>query len=310
MPRSVYFNQRVKSEQALFEDLIVESIKVYGFDMFYLPRNIVSQDMLLNEDTETRFDAAFNIEMYIETIEGYEGDGVLMSKFGLEIRNQLKIAVSRRRWEQSIGKWNKGFNNYRPSEGDLVYIPDIKGLFEIKLVDLESPFHQLNNLPVYKMTLQLFEYRGEDLNTGIKQIDAVQNQMSTEASYRGTFTYADASIKFNLNEYVTLLYQSGATGRAKITDLKYVQAQTYPYYIQLSNLSFTDGTIHPLASSVVISSEITAATGTLMQVYTLTDGDAALSDSNVSIQNNPIERLATEFIDFTAVNPFGSTDDV
>ena len=315
MPRSVYFGQNVKSEKELYEDLIIESVQVYGFDMQYLPRHIVSQDMLLNEDTETRFDNAFDIEMYIESVDGYEGDGVLMSKFGLEIRNQLKIAVSRRRWEQGIGKWNKGYNNYRPSEGDLVYIPGINGLFEIKYVDLESPFHQLNNLPVYKMTLQLFEYRGEDLNTGNAQIDAVQNQSSTPSSYRATFTYNTGSPKFNLNEYVTIGYTgTSSMAQAKITDLQYKSAQAYPYYVQLSNLTFTDGVIRPLTSlsstsSSSISSIITTASGTIIQVYTLTDGDAVLNDGDISIQNNPIQTRANDIIDFTEVNPFGDTND-
>ena len=410
--------------------------------MQYLPRNIVSQDMLLNEDTETRFDNAFDIEMYIESVDGYEGDGVLMSKFGLEIRNQLKIAVSRRRWEQGIGKWDKGYNNYRPSEGDLIYIPGINGLFEIKYVDLESPFHQLNNLPVYKMTLQLFEYRGEDLNTGVAQIDAVQNQMSTPSSYRAMFSYNTGSSAFTLNEYVTLTYPSGATGQAKITDLQvkpttvseaayhgafltsstitspspagtnfrifnagpidlpddtisiaacdnqggqnaffsntknghiYKQSITLsnttssdylhivfgggnptspttlqydititssvwseplvlnnyvvnpnlitylPFtsstntikanYMQLSNLTFTDGTIHPLTDSVVITGATTSASGQLTQVLTLTDGDDVLNDGDISIQNNPIQTRANDIIDFTEVNPFGDTND-
>jgi len=446
MPRSVYFGQNVKSEKELYEDLIIESAQVYGFDMQYLPRNIVSQDMLLNEDTETRFDNAFDIEMYIESIDGYEGDGILMSKFGLEIRQQLKIAVSRRRWEQGIGKWNKGYNNYRPSEGDLIYIPGINGLFEIKYVDLESPFHQLNNLPVYKMTLQLFEYRGEDLNTGNAQIDAVQNQMSTPSSYRAMFSYNTGSSAFTLNEYVTLTYPSGATGQAKITDLQvkpttvsvaayygvfltssattissvnginfrlynagpidlpdgtisiaacdnqggqnsffsntknghiYKQSLALPAnsssttssdylhivyggsnptspttlqydititstvwsgplvlsnyvvnrnlttylpftssintikanYLQLSNLTFTDGSIHPLTNSVTITGATTSASGRLTQVLTLTDGDAVLNDGDISIQNNPIQSRANDIIDFTVVNPFGDTND-
>ena len=311
MPRSVYFGQNVRSEKELYEDLIIESAKVYGFDMQYLPRKIVSQDMLLNEDTETRFDSAFDIEMYIESIDGYEGDGVLMSKFGLEIRNQLKVAVSRRRWEQGIGKWNKGYNNYRPSEGDLIYIPGINGLFEIKYVDLESPFHQLNNLPVYKMTLQLFEYRGEDLNTGVTQIDAVQNQISAPSSYRVTVNYATNSPKFNLNEYVSLTYPSGVIGQAKITDLQYKDQWIHPYYAQLSNLSFSDGSIHPLASNsgITISSTTTSASGLIIQVLSLTDGDDALNDGDISIQNNSIQTRANDIIDFTEVNPFGDTND-
>ena len=139
--------------------------------------------------------------------------------------------------------------------------------------------------------------------------------MSTPSSYRATFTYNTGSPKFNLNEYVTIGYTgTTSTAQAKITDLQYKSAQAYPYYVQLSNLTFTDGVIRPLTSlsstsSSSISSIITTASGTIIQVYTLTDGDAVLNDGDISIQNNPIQTRANDIIDFTEVNPFGDTND-
>jgi len=90
-----------------------------------MPRKIIQIDEILNEDVASRFDSAFNIEMYVENVDGYEGDGILMSKFGLEIRNQMKLVVSRKRWDASVGVWNAGYNNFRPSEGDLIYMPTV-----------------------------------------------------------------------------------------------------------------------------------------------------------------------------------------
>jgi hypothetical protein len=310
MGRSVYFSQKFKPEQELYEDIIIESIKRYGFDCFYMPRALTSLDTILNEDTESRFDAAFNIEMYIENVDGYEGDGVLMSKFGLEIRQQVRLVVSRRRWNTSVGVWNKGYSNLRPSEGDLIYVPLVKGLFEIKYVDLETPFYQLQNLPVYKMTCELFEYRGEDLNTGVQEIDTVQNIASTAASYRSTFAYLQGSPKFELNEYVNLSYVSGATGQAKITDLRLSTIDpAYPLLVQLSDLRFTDGKVHPIATGVSIRGATTGAQATLGHVVTLTDGDNDLSDGDFSMQNTKLETKGNTILDFTETNPFGDPND-
>lgn len=306
MARSTYFSQHPRSEQVLYEDIIIESIKTYGVDTFYLPRRIVSLDRILNEDTESRFEDAFDIEMYIESAEGYEGDGILMSKFGLEIRNQLKVIVSKRRWNTAVGKWNKGFMNYRPAEGDLIYIPYVRGLFEIKYVDLETPFHQLNNLPVYKMTLELFEYRGEDMNTGVEDIDRIQDIKSKDSSYRVGITYTSAST-FNIHESVNLSWASGANGTARVT--AFLPQTDSSMVIQLSALRFTNGTIHALGNGTTITGQSTGTTATITRLITLTDGDEALNDGDFSIQNNPIETRANAIIDFTTRNPFGESND-
>ena len=309
MARSVYFGQKVRSEQELYEDIIIESIRIYGFDMFYMPRTIMSQDRLLNEDTETQFNDAFNIEMYIESVDGYSGDGVLMSKFGLEVRHQIKVIVSRRRWDTSIGVWNRGYNHYRPSEGDLIYIPGIRGLFEIKYVDLESPFHQLNNLPVYKMTCELFEYRGEDISTGVEQVDVIQQIKSLDSSYRAVVSYTNDKT-FNLGEAVTLAYTS-ASGTAKVTNLVLADPlnKSSALTVTFSALRFTDGSIHPLAAGVTVTGADTGAVATITSVITLTSGDEALSDGDISIQNNALETRANAVLDFTVTNPFGDPND-
>jgi len=308
MARSVYFSQKFKPEQELYEDIIIESINRYGFDVYYIPRTIVSLDKILNEDTESRFDTAFNIEMYIENVDGYEGDGVLMSKFGLELRSQVRLVVSRRRWNTSIGVWNKGYSNLRPSEGDLIYVPLIKGLFEIKYVDLETPFYQLQNLPVYKMTCELFEYRGEDIDTGIEEIDIMQDLKSTTASYRSTFTYNAGTVaKFQLQERVTLSYISGATGTAEIGEL--MKQANGTLQCTFNTLRFTDGVIHPLATGVVVTGVKSGAVATLVHVLTLTDGDDVLSDGDTSMQNNKLETEANAILDFTEINPFGDPND-
>ena len=310
MPRSVYFGQSVKSEKQLYEDLIIEAIKIYGFDMYYLPRKIVSMDRILNEDAESRFDDAFDIEMYIESIDGYEGDGILMSKFGLEIRNQLKLVVSRNRWDTLIRKWDRGYNSYRPSEGDLIYIPQVKGLFVIKYVDLESPFHQLNNLPVYKMTVELFEYRGEDMETGIEDVDHIQDIKSTDSSYRTVIEYSTtSSARFQIHESVSLVWpSSGITGSARVTG--FLPQIDDSLAIQLSSLRFTDGEVHQLTEDVTITGDKSNAIATITKVLTLTDDDdEALNDGDISIQNTPLEKKSNEILDFSETNPFGDPND-
>lgn len=305
--RSVYFGQNVASEKELYEDLIIESISIMGFNMFYLPRTVVSLDSLLNEDTESRFDNAFEIPMYIESIDGYDGDGILMSKFGLEIRNQLKVVVSKRRWNLMIGRWNRGYNNYRPSEGDLIYIPQVQGLFEVKFVDLETPFHQLQNLPVYRLTLELFEYRGEDMNTRIDAVDRIQDIKSKDSSFRVGITYSTGSSTFMIHEPVGLTWPSGTTGTARVT--AFLPQSDSSLVIQLSALRFTDGQIHNLITGVTISGQESGAEAAVSRVVTLTSGDTALNDGDISIQNSPIESASLEILDFTETNPFGTPAD-
>ena len=171
MPRNVYFSQAVKSEQNLYEDLIIESLQIYGQDVYYIPRTLVNRDNVLNEDPASSFDDAYLLEMYIENTEGFEGAGDLYSKFGLEIRDDATFVVSRRRWENRVGVFSSNVTDPRPQEGDLLFLPMTNSFFEISYVEDDTPFFQLSNLPVYRMTCSLFEYNDEDFETGIEGID-------------------------------------------------------------------------------------------------------------------------------------------
>lgn len=174
MPRNVYFSQGSNAEQILFEDIQIEALKIYGQETYYLPRKIVTRDMILNEDRESLFDDAYMIEMYIEDIEGFGGEGNLMSKFGIEIRDEVTFVVARRTWNKLVGVWNNTVDTFRPNEGDLIYLPLSQSLFEISFVEHEQPFYQLQNLPVYKLQARLFEYNDEDFRTGIEELDDIE----------------------------------------------------------------------------------------------------------------------------------------
>ena len=171
MATNVFFSQAVKSEQHLVEDLVVESLRMYGHNCFYLPRKIVDEDKILGEAANSSFEDAYEVEMYIENVEGFEGEGDLYSKFGVEIRDTATFVISRRSWERFVSLDTNLATGLRPNEGDLVYFPLSKSLFEIKFVEHENPFYQLGKLFVFKMTCDLFEYSGEVFDTQVEDLD-------------------------------------------------------------------------------------------------------------------------------------------
>mgnify|MGYP000011446688 CR=1 FL=1 len=176
MATNLYFSQKVRSEQNLYEDIVIESLKIYGQDVYYLPRDIVNEDRILGDDVPSRFNSSHKIEMYIENVDGFDGEGDLFSRFGVEIRDEATFVISRKRWEQQVARYDNEISSTRPIEGDLVYLPLSNSLFQIMHVEHEQPFYQLSNLPIYKMRCQLFEYNDEDLDTGIEIIDDIEKQ--------------------------------------------------------------------------------------------------------------------------------------
>lgn len=175
MVRNVYFSQGTKSEQYLIEDLIIESIQIYGQDFFYIPRTLVSKDEILGEDRLSEFKSSFPIEAYFENVEGFEGGGAFASKFGLMMEQSATLVVARRRWEQLVGRYGQTIIPSRPCEGDLMYFPLTGGMFEIKFVAHNDPFYQLGKLYVYKLDIELFQYASERLNTGIPDVDIFES---------------------------------------------------------------------------------------------------------------------------------------
>lgn len=174
MARNVYFSHGTKNEQYLIEDIIVESLSIYGQDFFYIPRTLVSKDNVLGEDRLSEFKTAYPIEMYLESVDGFEGQGAFIQKFGLMVEQSATLTVARRRWDQLVGRYGQTQLPNRPCEGDLLYFPLTKGLFEIKFVQHQDPFHQLGKLYVYKLQVELFQYSSERIDTGIEEVDVFE----------------------------------------------------------------------------------------------------------------------------------------
>lgn len=178
MARNVYFSHGTKNEQFLVEDLIIESLSIYGQDFFYIPRTLVSKDEILGEDRLSKFMSSYPIEMYFENVDSFDGQGAMIQKFGLMMEQSATLTVARRRWEQLIGRFGQTIIPNRPNEGDLLYFPLSKGLFEIKFVQHQDPFYQLGKLYVYKLQVELFQYASEKLDTGIDDIDVFEDLKS------------------------------------------------------------------------------------------------------------------------------------
>jgi hypothetical protein len=180
MPTNVYFSTGTTSEQKLYEDLIIEQLKIYGQDVYYLPRKIANKDTIFGEDPASSFDDSYIIEMYVDNTDGYMGEQEIIKKFGLELRDDIKFTVSKLRWETLISNNSDLQNTLRPNEGDLVYFPTTKAFFEIQFVEHEQPFYQQSALPVYKLSCTKWEYSSERVDTGIAEIDATEDALSTD----------------------------------------------------------------------------------------------------------------------------------
>jgi len=307
MPRSVYFSQAVKSEQNLYEDLIIESLKIFGQDVYYIPRTLVSRDNILGEDTASKFDDAYLIEAYIENTDGFEGAGDLYQKFGLEIRDEATFVISRRQWQNLVGIWNNTVETNKPQEGDLIFLPMSNSFFEISFVEDEQPFYQLSNLPVYKMQCSLFEYNEEDFETGIDAIDSTQTQNSYQVGM--TLTVSGGN-HFKIGETITQIITTNpavsVTGEVQTLTKTSDIAAT----ISVSNIGVTGSTeakdFVTSASLGVVGSE-SASTCYITDIYNVADVESFASDDQA--ENYAFEVAADGFLDFTETNPFGDASE-
>ena len=176
MATNFYFNNFAASnEQNLYEDLIIESIRIYGEDMYYIPRVVTNYDKLLGEDDSSQYNQAIMVELYIKSVDGFTGDGNFMSKFGLQIRDQVVFSIAQRTFNQEVANVT---NQVRPNEGDLIYFPLNRKCFQIRFVNKFEMFYQFGALQTFELTCELFEYGNEQFNTGIPEIDAIQQNHS------------------------------------------------------------------------------------------------------------------------------------
>jgi len=292
MATSVYFNNyNSHGEQNLIEDLIVESIKIMGFDAFYLPiENPEDRDILYGEDPVKKFRSSFPLEMYLSDASGYEGQQDFFSKFGLEIRDVVKVILSRRSFQIRVPQ-----NTFtRPREGDLVYVPFLNGtgeLYEITFVEQAKDFHQLGRKApyFYELSLEKFKYSQEIINTGTYDID----KASTDSSYTLHLNTGTGTGTYTIQEIV---YQSLDSTYANANTVAYVQS-----WIPSSNtLSVTN-----IAGEFIDGLRLIGKTSNAQ--YTLISFDPLENPAHLeSYDNFYLANTANSIIDFSETNPFGS----
>jgi len=177
MATNFFFNNFQSSqEQLLLENLIIESIKIYGQDMYYIPRKLNNYDDVYGSDDQSSYENAYMIEMYIKSIDGFSGDGEFMSKFGIEIRDRVVFSMSQKIFNEEVGTFT---SQTRPNEGDLIYFTLNKKCFQVKYVNKFEMFYQLGALQTWEVICELFEYSGETINTGIPEIDILQKKFDS-----------------------------------------------------------------------------------------------------------------------------------
>ena len=282
MPTNVFFNHAVQTEQHLYEDLVVESLRMYGHETFYLPREIVEEDSILGEDIQSKFGDSYSVEMYIENTDGFEGEGDLFSKFGVQVRDTATFIISLRSWERFISLDSNLATSLRPNEGDLIHFPLSGSLFEIKFVEHENPFYQVGKLFVFKLQCELFEYSGEDFDTGNINIDLVEDQqaytieMTMNSGGSGTY-YANENI--TLNSVVVGEVVSWSPSDRKLT----IKDNTKTLQVGDTLVGADNGASYTISS--------------------ITDILTMSNDGNS--QNKEFEDKADNYLDFSETNPFG-----
>ena len=278
MPTNHYFSKGTISEQYLYEDLVIEALQIYGHDVYYLPRKLVNKDQLFGEDPLSSFNDAYMLEMYMETVEGYEGEKELVSRFGLEIRDETTFVVARRRWLDLVGHDSNLITSVRPGEGDWIYMPNVRRLFEISFVDIDDPFYQIDNLPVYKLYCRTVEYSAERLDTGIDAIDDIETDRTGDALQWQFLSEQGATTNYVENielERGTNLYATGTVELETATDggtgnltsetetgfgSIMTEESTSKYSFFIINEEYTITTSDPLADNDWIEDAVTSST--------------------------------------------------
>jgi hypothetical protein len=291
MPTNLYWNnfpKHITPEQLLVEDLVIESLKIHGMDVFYMPRSTRdSVDLLYGEDPLKQYVNAYPIEMYLEDVTGMEGEGDFISKFGLEIRDEITLLVSRRRFAFTIPQ-------IRPNEGDLIYVPLVQNFFEITFVEHENNqamFYTLGrgrggNVYVYALKLKQFVFSNEIIQTGILEID---EQIRDEYP-RTRISLDNVSGRF-LNDETVYQGNTYETRTAEAVVYDFSPSSHVDVYRTIGE--FQTGTIIGRNSGAVAN--VTFSSDTVIM-------DNAFEDI---IDNNRIETESDLILDWTEKNPFG-----
>ena len=288
MATNPYFNHHGTNtpENRLIENLMIESIKTYGIDVYYLPRTLNNEDTLLGEDASASYNSAHTIEMYIKTVDGFEGSGDFIAKWGLQIKDQITFTVAKRRW-QELGLSTDGRAKI-PHEGDLIYFPITKAIFQILFIEDEAIFYQTGQLQSYDMLCEMFTYSDQKFDTGIDVLDAIERSHS----YSIDFTMDTGSGNYTVGERV---YQGASLAAATVKG-------------EVGSWNSTDKILNLLNMTGNFSGTVNIIGDSSSASYSISSFDAQQSAANTAAtsSNVEIEAAADAIIDFTEGNPFGS----
>jgi hypothetical protein len=268
------------NEQYLVQDLIIESIKIYGHDVYYMPRTLVNEDTLYSEDTISAFNDAYVVEMYIKNVDGFEGEGDFMSRFGLEIRDQITFSVAQRTFKNLL--LDSTYD--RPKEGDIIYFPLTKKVFEIRFVEHESVFYQTGALQTYDLVCELFQYEDQAIDTGIEDIDKIEREESYSIDVvldSGTGTYTTGET----------VYQGTNLASANTT-AEVVSWTLSSKTLRVMNLVGTFNTTYNVVG------------GSSSASYSFTSTDYQQDKQDTTSDSYKLEIEADAVLDFTESNPF------
>jgi len=317
MATNHYFNHYGTDtpDQKLVENIVIESIKSFGIDVHYMPRTEVNTDSIYGEDRISKFEDARMVEVYIKSIDGFEGDGTFVSNFGLEVRDQITFTIARRRFQDL--NFETGNRDKEPLEGDLIFFPLSDSLFEIKHVQDTNVFYQMGGLQTFDLVCELFEYADEAIDTGIEELDKIEREESYsikftlgtgagtftvgEQVYQGSTGYANSSIKgevFDWNSSTSLLTVGNIIGTFDEDNQMY----EYPYSIALEDdttLLLEDETTNTPNSST--EGKLFFESGAS---YATTSFDDKVIPNDSYANNVGIETVADGILDFSEGNPF------
>jgi hypothetical protein len=284
-------------QQDILEELNIETIKVFGHDVKYLPRTLVKQDNVWGEDALSTYNNAINLDVYIKNVEGFEGEGDFLSKFGIEIRDQVTFTTAQRRWKQLVAgesvleevgsqiflesfsvlirdydpyrieaydpvrvdslqnfannstilleTGTPGVNNYsvtssRPLEGDILYLPLVKKLFEIKFVEHEEVFYQTGRLHTYDLRCELFEYSSERIDTGNTEIDAIETTFSADSLFNQMLLESGDNLLGEDGDSIMFEFQIESTDRLANNTFFQLQADSIMDFTERNPFSEVD----------------------------------------------------------------------
>jgi hypothetical protein len=283
MPTSPYFPDYYSGysgEQNLVQDLADEQIKLFGTDIYYLPRTLLTNNTL-DDIIYSKFEDQFQIEMYLQNVEGF-GQSEFISKFGLKVTDEIRFVVSQRRWIQEATA-NEYKSVMRPLEGDLLFFPLTKDLYEIKFVEVEAVFHQFGKLQFYQITAEIYEMGNESIDTGIADIDLIENILTSAIDV------------VMLNGSGTIAYEVGETVTGSISG---VTAKVTKWNSTTRTLTVITRTGTFVEEEMLVGEESDAE----WEVQSFRTQEDPNTDYD---QNKYIQDEADDILDFTEKNPFG-----